>query len=381
MPKQSKYTWDRTQQRSSFRLPRTRHAGRIITMAVVFAILSHVAVIYWLQHWSFERPAARFLQEVETDPIVVREMEFREALPEMEEEEIAEPEKIADESLDEMEILEEIPLDTEVDFTPEVDEIALDSELLDDMAAAGLENLGPEATEAPLLENELPDLGTMETILQPAIAGQIVIDPGKQEDGILDPDAYLEELAKQGADGLANSGNLGEFTPLSAMAKMNSRELVNTKGMIGSDLLFEFNKADLQQGARLSLLKVALLIDKNPGLNCWIEGHTDTIGSAQANAALSQRRAQAVKDWLVRSMKIESDRLIAIGYGKARPIVPGGDKDAQAANRRVIIKMRKGLPPLTPGMTLEAGGLPTQDLAPEAAKPLLIKPKGPPVLD
>ena len=100
----------------------------------------------------------------------------------------------------------------------------------------------------------------------------------------------------------------------------------------------------------------------------------------QANAKLSLRRAEAVKSWLVRSMRIEPDRLIAIGYGKARPIVAGGDRSAQAANRRVIIKMRQGLPPLTPGMTLEASGLPSQTPI-EAPKPILIKPKGPPVFE
>ena len=383
MADKSQYTWKQSQRRSSFRLPRTRHAGRIVLVAIIFALLAHLAVFYWLQSWTFSMPPARHLEVVETEPIVVKDMEFSEAepLPEISsQEELPEPESLADESLDELEILEELPQDTEVDFAPEVDEITLDADLMDDLAEGDLEALGDEVLEAPEIVNELPDLGTMESVLQPAIAGQIVIDPGKEVDSIVDPDAYMDELSKQGEQGLGNGDALGEFTPLAAMAKMSSHELVNTKGMIGSDLLFEFNKSDLQQSARHSLLKVALLIDKNPGLNCWIEGHTDTIGNVQANAKLSLQRAEAVKSWLVRSMRIEPDRLIAIGYGKARPIVAGGDRSAQAANRRVIIKMRQGLPPLTPGMTLEASGLPSQTPI-EAPKPILIKPKGPPVFE
>ena len=76
---------------------------------------------------------------------------------------------------------------------------------------------------------------------------------------------------------------LKDFTSLDAMARMDGNSLLATKALIGSDLLFDFNSATLRQSARISLMKVALLIDKHPNLVCWVDGHTDLIGQAQPN--------------------------------------------------------------------------------------------------
>lgn len=65
-----------------------------------------------------------------------------------------------------------------------------------------------------------------------------------------------------------------------------------------------------------------------------IEGHTDDVGSAEDNMALSQRRAQAVAHWLVQH-GIEASRVEARGYGTSRPIVPNASSSGRAANRRV----------------------------------------------
>ena len=160
---------------------------------------------------------------------------------------------------------------------------------------------------------------------------------------------------------------------------MDGNALQNTKGMIGSDLLFEFNQATLRESARNSLLKVALLIDKNPNLNCWIEGHTDTIGGDLPNGRLSLGRATAVKQWLVDSMRIDPKRLIVIGFGKRQPIVQIGDKDQQAMNRRVVIKMRRGQPSADSVMFLDAGSTP-ESIKPEPVKAILVKPMSPPII-
>ena len=77
---------------------------------------------------------------------------------------------------------------------------------------------------------------------------------------------------------------------------------------------------------------------------CWLEGHTDSIGSNAANHALSVQRAQAVKDWLVRTLYLEESQIIVIGKGETDPIITTGDKLAQALNRRVEVKMRKERP-------------------------------------
>ena len=114
--------------------------------------------------------------------------------------------------------------------------------------------------------------------------------------------------------------------------------------MIGSDLLFEYNKATLRENARLSLMKVAMLVEMNPAMYCWLEGHTDLYGDEAFNYDLSRRRAKAVKDYLVKAFDLSPDRFHIMPYGKTRPIVREGTKDEQAVNRRVEIKMRKTKP-------------------------------------
>jgi outer membrane protein OmpA-like peptidoglycan-associated protein len=361
--------------------------GRLVTVAVILAVLAHVVVIFGLKKMTVTFPVLREMLELETEPIVVREVEFRESLPEAKHEELAEPPEVAGELLDEIEILEELPEDIEIDMSPDVKDASFDIEMEvpamkgDDLA----ESLEP--IEGPDFSEDLPDIGRTEEIIQPAAAGQVVIDPGEQQVDAFDPDKFNEELERKGANGLADEGALDSFTPLSTMAQMSGNALENTKGMIGSDLLFEFNKAELRESARNSLLKVALLIDKNPNLNCWIEGHTDTIGGDVANGELSLKRAEAVKNWLVKSMHIDPERLVVIGYGKRQPIVKSGDKNAQAINRRVVIKMRKGEPEASDTMFLENGqqpALPPEPVKPipeaEPVKPILIKPQGPPVI-
>jgi hypothetical protein len=92
-------------------------------------------------------------------------------------------------------------------------------------------------------------------------------------------------------------------------------------------------------------MKVALLIDKHPNLICWVDGHTDLIGSDEPNLLLSQRRATAVKEWLVETLDLDEKRVAVRGFGKSSPLVKQGTVEEQAPNRRVEIKMRKTRPP------------------------------------
>ncbi|PQJ27113.1 OmpA family protein [Rubritalea profundi] len=373
------YSWKNVRQGSTFKLPKTEHAGRLVLIAIVLAVLSHVAAIFGLKNMQITFPVLREFFEVETEPIVVRDIEFRESLPEIQREELAEPPEVAGKLLDEIEILEAIPEDTELDMSPEITDPQFDIEMVAPAmkGEALAENLEPIA--GPDFTDDLPEIGRMDDVLQVAAAGQLVIDPGEQQSDVFDPDKFNEELERKGAGGLADDGALENFTPLSAMARMDGNALQNTKGMIGSDLLFEFNQATLRESARNSLLKVALLIDRNPNLNCWIEGHTDTIGGDLPNGELSLGRAKAVKQWLVDAMRINPRRLIVIGYGKRQPIIKKGDKDQQAMNRRVVIKMRRGQPTADSTMFLE-GALPPEPVKPEPAKAILVKPTGPPTI-
>ena len=172
---------------------------------------------------------------------------------------------------------------------------------------------------------------------------QLAVDPGEREAAEHDPDVYTDALRK-GAGGNAENGLLKDFTSLDAMARMDGNSLLTSKALIGSDLLFDFNSSTLRQSARVSLMKVALLIDKHPNLICWVDGHTDLIGAEQPNLILSQKRAMAVKSWLVNTLDLDEARIAVRGFGKSKALVNGGGVEAQAPNRRVEIKMRKSRP-------------------------------------
>ena len=200
-----------------------------------------------------------------------------------------------------------------------------------------------EVMKAPVFEPELPDMGKTEDFFPRSRDSQLAIDPGARDAAEHDPDVYTDTLRK-GAGGDSDKGLLKDFTSLDAMARMDGNSLLTSKALIGSDLLFDFNSATLRQSARVSLMKVALLIDKHPKLICWVDGHTDLIGSEQANQLLSQRRAMAVKMWLVETLDLDEGGIAVRGFGKSKPLVKAGGIKAQAPNRRVEIKMRRNRP-------------------------------------
>ncbi|WP_425572061.1 OmpA family protein [Prosthecobacter algae] len=108
-----------------------------------------------------------------------------------------------------------------------------------------------------------------------------------------------------------------------------------------TDLLFEYGSDQLAEGARLSLMKLGFLIEKNPNSLFIIEGHTDSYGGDEYNLELSIRRANAVVQWLRDSLRLGVDRIQAAGMGKTKPIVPTtGTVEEQGLNRRVEIKVR-----------------------------------------
>lgn len=110
---------------------------------------------------------------------------------------------------------------------------------------------------------------------------------------------------------------------------------------ISSDVLFDFGSATLKPGAAAALSDILAQIRATyPYPAIRVEGHTDSIGSDAANDLLSERRAEAVRQWLMAS-GIPPQAITTVGYGKRRPIAPntfpnGADNpDGRRQNRRV----------------------------------------------
>jgi len=104
---------------------------------------------------------------------------------------------------------------------------------------------------------------------------------------------------------------------------------------LGEDhLKFEFDKADLRPEDRELLSRIAGIILTSHDYTISVNGHTDDVGSAAYNQKLSERRAEAVRDYLVKS-GLSAEILTVTGHGKAIPLVPGTSEAARAKNRRV----------------------------------------------
>lgn len=100
-------------------------------------------------------------------------------------------------------------------------------------------------------------------------------------------------------------------------------------------VLFEFDRAVIRKESYPVLNSVARVMQENLHIEkLSIRGHTDSVGSSAYNADLSQRRAQAVKDFLV-DLGVDKRRLVAVGYGEERPLVPNDTAENRAINRRV----------------------------------------------
>jgi outer membrane protein OmpA-like peptidoglycan-associated protein/opacity protein-like surface antigen len=111
--------------------------------------------------------------------------------------------------------------------------------------------------------------------------------------------------------------------------------LEKTKKIILPAITFESGKAILLYESKKTLGQVYESLRDNPEINIEIRGYTDSIGNAASNLNLSQKRADAVKDYLIQ-MGIAFSRIRAIGYGEANPIASNKTKAGRAKNRRIV---------------------------------------------
>jgi len=107
------------------------------------------------------------------------------------------------------------------------------------------------------------------------------------------------------------------------------------KGRTTLNVLFDFDKATIKKGYFGDIDNLAEVMKDYPELNVVIEGHTDNIGTAEYNKKLSQKRADAVKQYLVEKAGIDAKRLTAVGYGLTKPVASNATREGRQKNRRV----------------------------------------------
>ena len=128
----------------------------------------------------------------------------------------------------------------------------------------------------------------------------------------------------------SNTASSSSASSSSAKAEKTAAEKL---AQVGDTVNFDFDSAELTVSARSTLNRQSAFLSVNPGLMIVIEGHADERGTREYNLALGDRRATAVRDYLV-AKGIDSARVRTVSYGKERPTASGSDEGAWAKNRR-----------------------------------------------
>jgi len=154
-----------------------------------------------------------------------------------------------------------------------------------------------------------------------------------------DPDAIVRPIKRIGFrfDSTAGEPNKGQmFTAfrLAEGGKDFKSMLAGAGRIVAHGILFDTGSAVLKPESGPELRNILQLLQEDPNLRLAIEGHTDNQGGPNINGPLSERRAEAVKAWLV-GQGIDPSRLTTKGFGETKPIDTNTTAEGRANNRRV----------------------------------------------
>lgn len=354
------YTWQDAQ-RPSFRAdPDDRSWLRWWTsLAILLSVLLHVVLVIVFDVIKIEQwtgpidPNQRLLSfktaRVPTvDKALLEDLAFDTPDTPAEEPEpaIADPTPLVDTSLDEFE-LQEMLADKEVKLTPQVSEatqvVTEDTAQMRKPSAPGPDFDNVQAVSAEAFEVELKTMRTNLLSSRRASEFQPSLELNELATNMDEGDDFLHASAKALTKGTGDEAVVEGFSNLNDLLAQTGPLADNTKPILmPTDLLFEYDSYALREEAKLSLMRLGILIQRNPTSEFVIEGHTDSFGNDEYNRQLSIQRANVVRDWLVNSLRIETNNIRTVGFGESRPIVdPRGDVDQQILNRRVEIEINK----------------------------------------
>ena len=139
------------------------------------------------------------------------------------------------------------------------------------------------------------------------------------------------DASGSGASSAEAEGTITETDGTGIVAGSQEDLIVN----VGDRVFFGYDSSDLDSDALELLQDQVAWLKQNSGVSITIEGHCDERGTREYNLALGEKRAQAVKNYLV-GLGINPDRVSTISYGKERPAVVGSNDGAWAQNRRSV---------------------------------------------
>ena len=130
--------------------------------------------------------------------------------------------------------------------------------------------------------------------------------------------------------------NINTYTEIEKDIYISPMEIGSTFQI--ENIFFVQSKAELLPESIAELEKLYLMMVKKPSMRIELGGHTDNQGSSTANLTLSEKRAEAVLNFLL-ERGISGDRLVAKGYGSSKPIASNKSVDSRVQNRRVEVKV------------------------------------------
>jgi peptidoglycan-associated lipoprotein len=139
--------------------------------------------------------------------------------------------------------------------------------------------------------------------------------------------AACSKNPKNSQDGASLDGAVGDYS-----LELNGDSDSNKAGPLQT-VYFDFDSSALGSTTRATLEANALFLKENDNIDVQIEGHCDERGGIQYNLALGERRARAVKDYLI-AAGVSSSRVTIVSFGKERPVEFGHDESAWGKNRR-----------------------------------------------
>jgi len=135
--------------------------------------------------------------------------------------------------------------------------------------------------------------------------------------------------ASSSASSAASSSSAAASESTAAVEQTDAEKLAE----VGNTVYFDFDSSELSAEAKMTLNRQAAFLNVNPTLVIVVEGHADERGTREYNLALGDRRATAVRDYLL-AKGLNSARVRTVSYGKERPAVEGSTEAAWSKNRR-----------------------------------------------
>jgi OOP family OmpA-OmpF porin len=160
----------------------------------------------------------------------------------------------------------------------------------------------------------------------------------KQVEVVATPKVVKAVVLDSDQDGIANSLDKCPTTVAGVSVDKDGCEVLSAPADLG--IVFETNSAKIKKSDLYKFEKYVNYLSRVPEAKILLEAHTDSVGDANYNLELSQKRANSTKSQLV-SMGVDEDRINAVGYGETKPLVANDTVENKAKNRRVTAQIEK----------------------------------------